>query len=111
MKRTYVTAALVIAAEVVLAAAYYRAVPLGVLAVPFLAGAWVARRRPRAGAIVVGIASLGMLAVTIPQLLTPSGRSVFDLQWDTVCFGAAVVAIRAGIRALSGSRVTAPAAR
>lgn len=110
MKRPYVIASLVIAADVVLTAAFLHAPGLALLAVPSIVGLAVARRHPRAGAIVIAVAALPLLAIALAQWST--GPAGIDLAFDLVMTPAGTVALADGIRtAVGGNRVTGLAGR
>jgi len=98
VKRLHVTASVVIVAYVLVAAAYYQAAFLSFMAIPSAAGILTARRWPRAGAIVMAVAGLLVLAVTANQLFT--GPSAFDLVFDVVCGIAGAAALVDGLRSV-----------
>jgi len=97
-------AAVAVAAAVVLMMVLFRAVipPLIVFVVLFGIGLWLLSKRPRAGAIMLGILSLLFLLGNLPFLIPPlaAPASTVDFVVSAVMVIAAVVAVVAAVMAL-----------
>lgn len=111
MNRPHVIAAIVVATDVVATAALLLAPGLALLAVPWIAGTLVARRRPRGGAVVIALAAALVVPLAVVNLLHDPGWK--DVQFDLISGGAALVALADAVRflVLGGNRVTGLAHR
>lgn len=111
MKRpAYAVAALVIAADVIASTIWLHAPGLGLLAVPYLVTAYVARRHPRAGAWVMLPSGLLILALSAPRLF--QSLEFIDRQFAIVGTVAGLTGLVDAARtAFRGNRVAPATAR
>ena len=104
MKRPFVIAAYAVVAEIVLTAVLLLAPFFVLLAVPWLAGIAVSRRHERAGAVIIALAGLLVVALAVPNFLATATWK--DRAFDVVAGTTALVAI-----VLAGNRVSGFAGR